>query len=364
MSLRRAAATLALSTTLAATAFAGQPARAEAPTVVASIKPVHALAAQVMEGVGAPTLLVEGAASPHAFSLRPSQAQALQAADVVFWVGPALEPFMVEAAETLAADARLEALIEAPGVEILTFRTDPAFEPHAHGPDDAHGHEHDEDHAHGDNHEHEHDHGHEHGHDHGDSHAQAGDHSHDDHGHGEHAHGAGGVDGHIWLDPANAKAMLSAIAGTLAAVDPANAARYRANAEAAAAEIDALDARLAERLAPVRERPYIVFHDAYQYFERRYGLSAVGAVTVSPERAPSAARVQAIRERIAEAGAVCVFSEPQFEPRIVQVVTEGTDAQTGVLDPLGAELKPGPALYAALMTDLAESAIDCLEPRS
>lgn len=358
--------------------FAGLAAAQDAgPRVVASIKPVHALTAQVMDGVGTPTLLVEGAASPHAFSLRPSQAEALQSADAVFWVGPALEPFMVDAAQTLAADARLEALIEAAGVETLTFRTDPAFEPHSHGADDTHGHADDHGHGHDDGHghdhgrdeDHDHDHEHEHDHAHGDTHADKGAHSHDDHGHDAHAHddrahGAGGVDGHIWLDPRNAKAMLTAIAETLAGLDPANAARYRANAEAAAAQIDALDARLAERLAPMRERPYIVFHDAYQYFERRYGLSAVGAVTVSPERAPSAARVQAIRDRIAEAGAVCVFSEPQFEPRIVEVVTEGTNAQTGVLDPLGATLTPGPALYAALMTDLAESAVDCLEPRS
>ncbi|MEQ8602826.1 MAG: zinc ABC transporter substrate-binding protein [Marivibrio sp.] len=376
MPIRRPAAALALSTALAAAAFAAHPARADAPKVVASIKPVHALAAQVMDGVGAPTLLVEGAASPHAFSLRPSQAQALQGADVVFWVGPDLEQFLVEARETLAADARSAPLMQAAGVETLTFRADPAFEPHSH--DDEHGHgdhghddhghdEHGRDHGHDHDHDHakaeEHDHGHDdHGHDdHGHDDHGHDDHGHDDHGH-DHAHG--GVDAHIWLDPMNAKAMLAAMAETLAAADPANAARYRANADAAAGEIDALSADLAERLAPVRERPYIVFHDAYQYFERRFGLSAIGAVTVSPERAPGAARVQAIRDRIQETGAVCVFSEPQFEPRIVEVVTEGTGAATGVLDPLGATLEPGPGLYAALMTDLADSALDCLSPRS
>ncbi|MCR9219175.1 MAG: zinc ABC transporter substrate-binding protein [Alphaproteobacteria bacterium] len=353
----------ALAATLGTT-LGASPALSEAPTVLVSIKPIHALVSGVMEGVGKPDLLLEGAASPHSYSLRPSQARALTQADLIFWVGGGLEPFLEGPLQTLGADARRVALIEAAGVEVLPFREGGAFEAHAHahgnGQDHGdkhaqdHGHDHDHDHDHGDEHDNDHDHGHSDEHDHGHDDA----HAHDE----EHGHDHSGGDPHIWLDPTNAQAIVRAVADALAAVDPPNAARYRENAAAAVASLDALDAELSDRLAPAVDKPFIVFHDAYRYLEERYGLTAAGAITVNPEVAPGAARVAEMRETVARLGAVCLFAEPQFEPRIVAVVAEGTEARTGVLDPLGAEIPAGPGHYAALMRAMARSFTDCLAP--
>ncbi len=174
----------------------------------------------------------------------------------------------------------------------------------------------------------------------------------------DHAHGA--HDLHVWLDPRNAAAMVEAIAATLAGADPARAATYRANARRLQGRIAALEDELGARLAPVRERPYLVYHDAYRYLEARYGLHAAGAVTASPERAPGARRIAALREPLQRREVVCVFTEPQFRPRIVRTLVEGTGARVGVLDPLGAALPEGPALYFRLMRGLAEGLRECL----
>lgn len=165
---------------------------------------------------------------------------------------------------------------------------------------------------------------------------------------------------HIWLSPDNAKAMVAAIAASLAEVDEANAEAYRANAERKQQELTALEARIRDRLQPVGQASFIVFHDAYQYFEEAFGLQAAGSITVSPERQPGAQRLREIRARITGLDAVCVFAEPQFESRLVRTVVEGTDARVGVLDPVGAELQPGAAAYPALLENLAESFLDCL----
>lgn len=286
-------------------------ARAEAPAVIATIKPVHGLVAGIMAGVGTPHLLIEGAGSPHAFALRPSDARRLQDARVVFWIGPAMETFLARPLRALARRARVVALMEASGVRRL-----PARRAGVH--DDAHGHE--------------------------DPHAHA------------------GIDAHIWLDPRNAIAMTHAIADTLAAADPANTATYRANALAQEARLTSLDQALAARLTRLAGRSYVVFHDAYQYLEKRYGLRPAAAITVAPDRAPGARRLEAIRGAIRRTGAACVFIEPQFAPRIAAVVTEGTGARTAVLDPLGADLAPGARAYDALMTRLVESLEGCLAP--
>ncbi|TVR96822.1 MAG: zinc ABC transporter substrate-binding protein ZnuA [Rhodospirillales bacterium] len=316
---------------------------AEPPKVTVTIKPIHSLVAGVMAGAGEPSLLIKGAGSPHAYSLRPSEARELEQADVVFWVGDGLEAFLARPLQTLAANARVVELAEADGLTLLAYREGGPWEPHdhAHDHDHGHGHSHSHDHGHGHDHKHEHDHAHDHGH----------------HHHGLH-------DMHIWLDPMNAVAMVRAIAATLAEADPAHADRYRDNAAAVIERLEILHGELEAELADVRDRPYVVFHDAYQYFEQRYGLNPVGSITVSPERAPGAARLAEIRDRIKTAGAVCVFSEPQFEPALVKVVTEGTDARTGVLDPLGADLEPGPDAYVTLMRNLSDSLRDCLLPAS
>ncbi|HEY0838399.1 MAG TPA: zinc ABC transporter substrate-binding protein ZnuA [Azospirillum sp.] len=299
--------------------LAAAPAVADGPKVVASIKPVHSLVAAVMQGVGEPALIVRGAASPHDYALKPSDARALQNADLVFWVGERLETFLVKPLASVPKKVRVVGLMDSVGITLLEAREGGAWEAHDHG------------------HEHRHDHA---GEDHGD------------------------LNSHVWLDPANAKVMAESIAVALAARDPAHAAAYTANAEAYAKRLDALDAELKAALAPVAARPFVVFHDAYQYFEKRYGLNAVGAVTVNPERRPSAKRVAEIRARIKTLGAVCVFAEPQFEPKLIDTLIEGTGARKGTLDPEGAALPVGPELYPTLLRTLAGSLTDCLAPRA
>ena len=295
-----------------------------APDVVASIKPVHSLVAAVMAGVGEPTLIVKGSASPHTYALKPSDAGALESADIVFWTGHGMELFLADALETLATDAIVVELAESPGITLLSVREGGAFEAHAH-----------EGEEHGDE---EHDHEHQ---------------EHDD------EHGEG--DMHFWLDPENAKLMVTHIATTLAEVDPENATAYQANAEAELVRLDELEAELAATLAPVADKPFIVFHDAYQYFEARFGLTLAGSVTVTPEVMPGAARIDELKAKVAELGATCVFAEPNFEPTIIAAITEGSPAQSGVLDPEGGALAEGPDLYPTLLRGLATSLVDCLQ---
>ncbi|QEE43776.1 zinc ABC transporter substrate-binding protein ZnuA [Rhizobium sp. WL3] len=326
-----------------------------APDVVVSIKPVHSLVASIMKGVGEPSLIVEGAASPHTYTLKPSNARALENADVVFWVGPGLEAFLDKPLEALPKKAKVIELEDAPGLTKLPFREGGAFEGHDHGEhaeageDNAHDHGTEEashtDHAKA---EHADDHGHDHA---SEEAAAAGD---------NHGHEHGGTDMHLWLDPSNAKAMAAEIAKSLSDADPANKAAYEANLTTLNAEIDALDTGIAAQLKPVLEKPFIVFHDAYQYFEKHYGVRVAGSVTVSPESMPGAERLSTIHAKIKELGAACVFAEPQFEPKLIGVVTEGTDAKSGTLDPEGGALDAGPALYGELMRNLATSMSTCL----
>lgn len=312
-----------------------------APDVVASIAPIGHIASAVMAGLGEPHVLLEPGASPHAYSLRPSQAGVLGDAELILWVGGQLEVFLARPLAALGGEVPRIELAALPGITLLAYREGALFE--AHGHDDeagGHGHDHDEhDHA-GHGHDDEHDHDHGGGHD-------------DDHGHGE-------LDGHLWLSPANARLMALAIAEALAGMDPANAATYRANSDVFAASLDAVEAEIDAILAPVRGRPFIVFHDAYHYFERHFGIEAAGAIHLSPEVQPGAARIAAIRERISELGSACVLAEPQFEPRIIRTVTEGGNVRTGVLDPLGAGIPPGPEAYGQLLLDIATGLAECL----
>lgn len=307
--------TLLAATCLTSTAFA-------APNVVASIKPVHSLVAAVMEGVGEPALIVKGSASPHTYALRPSDAGALESADVVFWTGHGMELFLGDALETLAGKAEVVELADAPGITLLPVREGGAFEAHSHG---------------GEDHDHDHDHeGHDHAHEHGEG------------------------DMHFWLDPENAKLMVAQIATTLSEADPENAATYAANAEAEVAKLDALEAEIAATLAPIADKPFIVFHDAYQYFEARFGLALAGSVTVTPDVTPGAARIDELKAKVASLDATCVFAEPNFEPTIISAITEGTNAKSGVLDPEGGALTEGVDLYPNLLRGLATSLVDCL----
>lgn len=317
-------------------AFTAQPALADSPDVVATIKPVHSLTAALMDGVAEPTLLIRSGGSPHSYALRPSEARALERAEIVIWVGEPMETFLERPLGTLAADAHIVTLAEADGLRLLPVREGGGWDSHDHAEEEHAGH-HDEHVEHHEDH---------------DDHAEHSDAHHDE------EHGA--YDMHVWLDPRNAAAMARMIAEALIAADPQNAPAYRANAARLDADLAALERALRERLAPVRERPFVVFHDAYQYFEGRFDVNAVGSITVSPDRQPGAARLRELRRTLAATQARCVFSEPQFEPRLVETVVEGTDARSGVLDPLGAALPAGPGQYFQLMEAMAGSLIDCL----
>ena len=289
--------------------------------VVASIKPVHSLVSAVMEGVAKPNLLVEGAASPHTYSLKPSQAKQLQDADIVFWMSHDLEAFLENSIENIAQKAVSVPLIESHNLTKLNFREGGAFAAHGH---DDHDDKHDDDH----------------------------DDKHDDD-HDE-------MDPHVWLDPQNSKALVHEIEEQLAKIDPKNAEIYEANASIIMKKLDNLTNEIDVDLSPVRGRGYVVFHDAYQYFEKRFGVSAIGSITVSPEVMPGAERVRELQEKVRELDATCVFSEPQFQPKLVATVTENTNAGTGVLDPLGASLEESPELYFKLIRNMANSLKGCL----
>ena len=365
-----------------AASLLGGTAMADVPTVAADIAPVHSLVARVMQGVGEPSLIVAPGASPHEYNLRPSEASALQDADLVFWVSPDLTPWLDGAIETLAGDATITALLEVDGTAKLPFREGALFEAHAHGGeghvdqghgdhdheahdhDDKHdGHDHDE-HAHGEDHD---DHGHgDHAEDaaHDDHGHEAHDHDHEEHkGHdhaGHEGHNHGDHDPHAWLSPDNGAVWLNTIAAQLSAADPDNAGTYFANAAAGREELVALSAEINGILEPVRGRNFIVFHDAYQYFEAAFDFPASGAISVSNATDPSPARIAEIQARVAEQGATCVLSEPQFDPGIVAAVMDGSEANTGVLDPLGSDLEPGPDLYGNILRNLATALADCL----
>lgn len=313
------------------------------PRVVTSILPVHSLVSGVMQGIGAPHLLITGAASPHDFALTPGSADALQSADAVFWIGPGLESFLMKPLMALPQEALVMAL--AAHVPLLEGREGGSWEAHDEaGHDDGDHHEasHDEaDHEEADHKEAGH------------KEAESGHHDHDHERHHD-------KDLHAWLDPVYAQAMVRVIVATLQKIDPANSTTYAANGDTLSQRLETLDATLRDRVAPVRAVPYIVFHDAYQYFERRYGMNAVGSLTISPERSPGVKRLYAVRDKIKSTGARCVFAEPQFAPSLVATVLEGTQAKAGTLDPIGAEIPSGPDAYFTLLENLADSLRGCL----
>jgi zinc transport system substrate-binding protein len=287
-----------------------------APRIVVSIPPIHSLVANVTAGVGEPALLLRGGASPHDAALRPSQARLVTEADIVVWVGPSIEGFLARPIAAIANGAEIITLERAPGVRLLPARRGGLW-----------AHEHDTEH----------------------NHASTGQPArHEDH------------DGHIWLDPDNASAIVEFLADRLSAVDPVNAARYRHNAGATTRRLGRLAGDIEDRLQPVKQRRYLVFHDAYQYFENRFGTAAAGAVSIGPDRKPGARRLLELREFIRHEDIACLFREPQFEPALVRTIVEGTGARIGVLDPMGSGLPPGPNAYFDLMQGLAGNLAACL----
>jgi zinc transport system substrate-binding protein len=274
--------------------------------VVASIKPVHSLVAAVMGDVGKPGLIVDGTGSPHTYSMKPSDAEALQSADVIFWVGHELEAFLQKPLDALARNATAVSLMEAAGVNRLALRKGDGFD--------------------ADNRADEHDHA---------------------------------YDAHIWLDPENAKVLASFIASTLSRLDPANAEKYASNAKTLNLRLTALSSEINNKLTS-RDKGFIVFHDAYQYFESRFGLQAAGAIAINPQNPPGAKAIRDLKDRLNQQQIVCIFSEPQFDNKLVNLVIEGTSVKTAVLDPLGIEVAAGPDHYIMMMQSLAHAFESCL----
>lgn len=299
----------------AAWVLAAAEGRAEPPKVVVTIKPIHSLVAHVMEGVAAPELLVKGQASPHTYALRPSESRTLHAADAFYRVSDGIEPFSTKIAAALPGRVSVISLLDAPGLHKLARRTGTTFAGHAH-----------------DRHE--------------DDHKDAG----------------GDVDGHVWLDPENARALAHHVETTLGKRFPPFAAHFKRNREALDGKLAALDATLRAELAPLKGKPFAVYHDAFQYFEHHYELRAVGAIYISQDVTPGAKRLADLRRQIAKLSAVCVFAEPQSDPRMLQTITEGSSVRTGVLDAEGIGLEPGPDLYFQLMQGIAKSLRTCLAP--
>ncbi|MEY8879813.1 zinc ABC transporter substrate-binding protein [Donghicola sp. XS_ASV15] len=357
-------------------------AAADVPSVAVDIAPVHSLVSMVMGDLGTPDLLVQPGASPHGYSMRPSEAAALDAANVVFWIGEGLEPWLEGPLEALASDAHVIELIEAEGTNELEIREGATFEKHSHD-DDHHDEEHseeedhddhdghgDEDHAeaHKEHDDHDHDeHAHEDDHD---EHAHEDDHdehAHEDD-HDEHAHEDDhddhhheGHDPHAWLDPENARAWLDVIAAELSELDPENAETYSANAAAGREQIAGVIDDVTATLEPVRGKEFVVFHDAYQYFENRFDFSAAGSIRLGDSSDPSPARIQEIHDKVKELDITCAFSEPQFNANMIDTVFQGTDATVGVLDPLGADLELGATLYPELIRNMGSNLADCLK---
>ncbi len=302
-------AALSLAIAILPEAGEGRPLR-----VVATIKPVHSLTAYVLDGVAAPTLLLEGGASPHSYALKPSDASALSHADVIVRISKNLEVFLNRSLAALPAKAEIIELDAAPGLSLLPLRSDAIS-----------------------------------------SGESGGQHT------GEEPHPHGDFDVHFWLDPINGAAIADYLASKFTAIDPDHAPHYEANAKKLRERLVLLDREFRERLAGISGKPFLVFHDVTQYFEKRYGLNGLGAITISPERAPGAKRLAVIRTRIRETQAICVFSEPQFQSKLVDTLIEGTKAKQGLIDEIGAALPPGPEQYFTLLRADAESLASCLK---
>ena len=402
-------------TVSAITLLTGSAALADSPRVVADIAPVHSLVSRVMDGIGKPDLIVPNETSPHDYRLRPADAEALENAGLVFWMGEGLTPWMERALESLSGEATIVELLALDETKTLPFREGALFDAHDHSEHDDHDdhddhdhdkehddhddhddHDHDkehDDHDDHDDHDHDkehddhddhddHDHDKEHDdhddhddHDHDKEHDDHDDHDdhdhdkehddhddHDDHGHDDHAgHDHGEFDPHAWLSTDNAKTWLNVIAAKLSSIDPTNAGGYFANASEAIVELDALDKEVDEMLDTVRGGKFIVFHDAYQYFETVYDFPASGAISLGDASDPGAARIAEIAKRIESENIQCVLSEPQFNANMVDTVMAGTEAKTEVIDPLGFGIEPGSSLYTKLIKGMATSLVNCLK---
>ena len=320
--LKRLFPTLALPMILSSGAL-----KADVPNVVADIAPVHSLVSMVMKGIGEPQLLIPQNASPHHYAMRPSEAKALQEANLVVYLGHDMTPWLEPLFETVAASADALDLSEVDGVLQLSYREGPVF-------DDHEGHDHEEE-----------------GHDDHDDHE-----GHDDHAHHDHD----GNDPHMWLDPVNAIVWLDAIASELGHIDPENAARYRANANTAKEEISHEIHHIEDHLKSVQGKGFLVFHDAYQYFENRFGISATGSISLGDASKPNAKRLRELKHHFEEEGIHCVLSEPQYSSKLIDSVFGGFKPHIGEADPIGVDLELGSGLYLELLENLASGIAECV----
>ena len=304
--------------------------------VVTTIKPLHSLVSSVMEGVGEPSLIIEGTNNPHTFVFKPSHAELLEEADIVFWIGEDLEAFMEKPLDSLASNAKKVAFMDLASIEKLKFREENIFDDHDGHDDEDDEHEgHDDHDGHDDEHE---------GHD-----------DHDDHDHHGHAHGE--FDAHIWLDPINAKEMIHEIAHELGDLDPKNKEIYESNANKTLKSLDKLIEDVNSSVS--KDVSYIVFHDAYQYFEKRFGVSSAGALTLNPDVLPGAKQIADVQDLISDKNIKCIFSEPQYNPKIIETLASDMDITTGIMDPLGAYIDKGNSMYFDLIKQISNSINKC-----
>jgi len=291
---------------------------ADVPQVTTDIPVTHSLVTRVMAGIGTPDLIVNRGASPHDYSLRPSNAASLEAADLVFWISNGLTPWLDDALNTLARNAKVIELMDAKGATVLPFREGATFETHSHR------------------------------------------HKHDEDGHDEDEHATANIDPHGWLDPDNGKTWPDVIATELSKIDPENTDIYFDNVSQGKTDIDAVISEIDATLATFRGTNFIVYHDAYQYFERRFDVLAAGSISMGDVSDPSPARIAEIRQTVEELDMTCVFSEPQFNPELVATVVDGTKARARVIDPLGTHLTLGADFYLNLLRNIAQTMASCL----
>ena len=328
-------------------------AEAAAPSVAVDIAPLHSLVSQVMEGVSEPNLLIPAEASPHGYKLRPSQAKALSDADVVFWMGETLTPWLEKALDNVADSAKKVEMLGLEKTISHDFREGATFEKHEHHEEEGHeeeGHDDDKHDEHADKKEDKH---------HDEKKEEHHDEKEEHHEEDEH-HDHDGKDPHAWLDPQNAKIWVTVIRNTLSKQDPENAAVYAKNADAATASLDALIASTTKEIKDLGELKFIVFHDAYQYFEKRFDIAAAGAISLGDAEDPSPKRIQEIRDTVKNWNVNCVFTEPQYNAGLVNNVFEKTSISTvAVMDPLGASIPAGSQHYAALIKGMVNSLSQC-----
>ncbi len=304
-------------TLLASALLMAGPLSSASAAVVASIRPLGFIASAIADGVTPTEVLLPDGASPHDFALRPSDIQRLRSADLVLWVGPDMEAFLNKALVPIWATRKL-AVSELPAVKPLLMKG-----------------EEDDDHDHA---------------------GEAHNHADDDHGH---HHGEYNM--HVWLSPEIAKVTAIAIHDRLLELMPQNKDKLDANLRQFENLLTQTDKNVGNMLTPVQGKGYFVFHDAYGYFEKHYGLSPLGHFTVNPEIQPGAQRLHQIRTQLVEQKAVCVFAEPQFRPAVINAVAKGTKVRSGTLDPLGTGIALGKDSYGKFLAQLSNQYVSCLK---